>query len=129
MRLFEKRDHRVVMDQQFINAIIPLILLSISTKSGEFVDGIVIARFMTSENMVAHGLVAPYFSFIGIFTGLIATGMQTIYSRAYGSGDKDKANRVFSAAFLMALVFSTGLAFLMFYKAEMFCRLFGATEQ
>ena len=127
MHLFEKRDHRVVIDQQFINAVNPLILLSISTKSGEFVDGIVITRFMTSENMAAHGLVAPYFSFIGIFTGLIATGMQTIYSRAYGSGDKDKANRVFSAAFLMALVFSTGLAFLLFYKAEMFCRIFGAT--
>lgn len=48
------------------------------------VDGVIISSLLGSENMAAHGLLAPYFSAVAGITGVFASGARIRCANALG---------------------------------------------
>lgn len=77
-----------------------------------FVDGVIISRFLGSNAMAAQGIAYPYFSMMGIISGMLATGMQSLCTAYIGEGKKKEMNSVFSLTCLAAGLFSLLIAVL-----------------
>ena len=90
-----------ILKALFVSTIIPLILLEVSTAGAGFVDGLAISQFLGTQELAISGLAYPYFSITGILAGLLVTGMQTLCAKAYGTGDSDLADAIFSMAMIL----------------------------
>lgn len=99
-----------ILKALFVSTIIPLILLEVSTAGAGFVDGLAIGQFLGTQELAISGLAYPYFSITGILAGLLVTGMQTLCAKAYGTGDAELADALFSMAMIVGGVVSVLLA-------------------
>ena len=79
-----------------------------------FIDGLVISIFLGSMAMAASGLTYPFFSIIGVFSGMMTLGTQKLFVDSLGKGDKEKAQRVLSTAITVSIVISLVLFLLLF---------------
>lgn len=52
-----------------------MILVELANVGCGFVDGVIISRFLGTTAIAAQGIAYPYFSFLGIISGMLATGM------------------------------------------------------
>lgn len=105
-----------ILKQLFLTTIGPLILLEVSTAGSDFINSLVISQFFGPIELAVQGLAGPYFSIIGVVSGLLVTGMQTLCSKAYGSGEIDRVNGIFSLAAIVGGAISVlmTLAFVFF---------------
>ena len=91
-----------------------------------FIDGLVISIFLGSMAMASSGLTYPFFSIIGVFSGMMTLGTQKLFVDFLGKGDKEKARSVLSTAITVSVVISLILFLLLFSCSGPVVRLLGA---
>ena len=118
-----------ILRNLFVNTIIPLVLLEVSTAGTGFVDSLAVSQFLGSKEMAVAGLASPYFSITGVVAGLLVTGMQTLSAKAYGSGDSKRAEGYFSLALVVGGVLSVGLMLAFLFGGDAIGRALGAVGE
>lgn len=101
-----------ILTHLFWNVIISMILVELANVGCGFVDGVIISRFLGANAMAAQGVAHPYFSVLGIISGMLATGLQTLCTTYIGEGKKKELNSVFSLTCLAAAASSAVITLL-----------------
>lgn len=65
-----------ITDKMFFTLFLTGAIIEFSMVGAAFVDGVIIGRFLGSDALAAQGIVYPIYSILGIFSGLLAVGMQ-----------------------------------------------------
>lgn len=117
----------VVLKQSFLALFLTFSLMELSNVGASLIDGLIVSNFLDAEAMAAIGIAHPVFSIAGIFSGMIATGMQTVCSQELGRGNVREFNRLFSAALYVGAVFSILLTAAAFLGAAPFASFLGAS--
>lgn len=104
-----------IVHKMFFDNFLVAVFIELSYVGAVLIDGIFVSRALTSADMAAFGVAQPVFSFLAIFYGLFATGMQTITSQELGSGNVRDCNRIFCAAFYISGIFSIFISGVMFF--------------
>lgn len=91
-------------------------------------DGMIISRALGAKSLAAIGLADPSYKIMSLFSWVIATGLQSLCAQAMGSGDREKANRLFSAGMIVTAAVSVLLTVLCFTFTGTLCALFGAGD-
>lgn len=89
-------------------------------------DGMVISRGLGPTALAALGMADPSFKIANLFAGVMSVGMQSLCAQAMGSGDRKKANAVFSAGMSVTIAMAVIITILAFTCTGTLCRLFGA---
>ncbi len=90
------------------------------------VDSIIIGRFLGVNAMTAYGLANPVLLIFAAIGSMLSAGIQVVCGKYMGNGDREGANRCFSAsAFLAAVVSVVGLC-LVFILSAPLCTFLGA---
>lgn len=90
------RKNSKILTDLFWNVIVSMILVELANVGCGFVDGVIISRFLGDTAMAAQGVAYPYFSVLGIVSGMLVTGMQTLCTTYIGEGKRKELNSVFS---------------------------------
>ena len=91
-----------------------------------FIDGLIISVFLGSIAMAASGLTYPFFSIVGMFSGMMMLGTQKLFVDFLGKGEISKARSVLSTAIAVSVIISLLLFFLFFFFSGPIVRLLGA---
>ncbi len=112
----------------FRQTLFVMIIAELSTSLATLLDGVIIARFLSTNAIAAYGLTSPYTSMIKMLGGFFGTGTQIVFSSYAAKFQKDKANNVFSITALLLLIFSLIISVLMFIFAKPLALALGASK-
>ena len=118
-----------MLDQSFFALFLTFSLIELSNVGAGLIDGLIVSNFLDAEAMAAAGIAYPIFSIAGIFSGMLATGMQTVCAQELGRGNVREFNRLFSAALYVGTVFSLVLTAAVFFGAAPLAALLGASAR
>ena len=117
-----------LISKLFRETLFVMIIAELSTSLAALLDGVIIARFLSTNAVAAYGLTSPYTNMIKMLGGFFGTGTQIVFSGYAARFQKDKANNVFSLTALLLLVFSLTISLLMFVFAEPLALALGASK-
>ena len=103
-----------------------MLLGELSRVGAGFIDALIVSNFLGSSAIAAVGIVHPYFSIVGVFSGMIAIGTQKLCVGFLGKGDKKKAEDVLSTAVTAALVTAVLLTLLLLCFSGSIVMILGA---
>lgn len=110
----------------FLATIAPFVLLEVSTAGSGFVDALIVSQYLGANDLAVQGLANPYFSVTGVIGGLLVTGMQTLCTKAYGSGEINRVNGFFSMAALVGGIISVLLLLAFVFCGDSIGAMLGA---
>ena len=115
-------------EKQFLGTMMVLIFAELADSLCGVIDGVMVGRFLGSDAIAAHGVAAPVFLILCIFSFIITVGFQQPCTVCIGKGDLKKADGLFSMTVLLALAVSLalGLAGSLFPRAAAY--LLGARD-
>ena len=126
--LFKKNNSRwAITNRMFFSLFLTGAIIEFSQVGSGLIDGLVISRFLGSEEMAAEGIVHPIYSIMGIISGLLAVGMQVRCTQMIGRGQQKDLSRFFSATVYVGTVVSLLLTALILIFAKPFAALLGAS--
>lgn len=106
----------------------PSIIMMVFTSIYGVVDGVFVSNFAGSESFAAVNLIMPFLMILGAIGFMLGTGGSALVAFILGTGDGQKANRVFSLMVYVLIVlggiFTVGGILFM----EPMARLLGADE-
>lgn len=106
----------------------PSIIMMVFTSIYGVVDGVFVSNFVGSESFAAVNLIMPFLMILGAIGFMLGTGGSALVAFILGTGDGQKANRVFSLMVYVLIVlggiFTVGGILFM----EPMARLLGADE-
>lgn len=103
-----------------------MICQELSQEGVGFIDGLIISIFLGSKAMAAAGITQPFFSIIGVFSGMVMLGGQKLFIDFLGRGDKEKARSVLSTAITVSVIISLALFLVLFFCSGSVVSLLGA---
>lgn len=129
MKLFQKKhaNRWVILDQTFYDLFIAFSLIELTNVGAGLIDGLIVGRFFSADDLAAAGISHPIFSIAGIFGGMFAMGTRTLCTRALGRGDVKDFNRLFSAVMYLGTIVSTALMVILLIGAEPLAIFLGAS--
>lgn len=101
-------------------------IINIADSLTMIADGMLVSRGFGVQALAAIGLADPSYKIISLFSGVIAVGLQSLCAQAMGSGDRVKANGLFSAGMIAIAGVSAILTLGCFLGLDGMCVLFGA---
>lgn len=106
----------------------PSIIMMVFTSIYGVVDGVFVSNFAGSESFAAVNLIMPFLMILGAIGFMLGTGGSALVAFVLGTGDGQKANRVFSLMVYVLIVLGGifmvgGILFM-----EPMARLLGADE-
>ena len=116
-----------IVNKVFLDNFTVACLIELSQVGAGFIDGIITSRMLSGDAMASFGIAQPIFSFLAIFFGLFATGMQTMTSQELGKCNIKDCNRLFCAAFYLSGIFSLFAMACVLLLANPIAMLLGAT--
>ena len=90
----------------FLETMFVLIIAEMADALCGVIDAMYVGKFLGSDAMAAHGVSAPVFTFLCIFSYLLAAGIQHSCSLALSQGRPAEANGYFNMAVIIILVLS-----------------------
>ena len=90
----------------FLSTMSVLIIAEMADALCGVIDAMYVGKFLGSDAMAAHGVSAPVFTFLCIFSYLLAAGIQHSCSMALSQGRPAEANGYFNMAVIIILVLS-----------------------
>ena len=129
MKFLQKsRSNRwIVLDQTFYDLFISFSLIELTNVGAGLIDGLIVGRFFSADDLAAAGISHPIFSIAGIFGGMFAMGTRTLCTRALGRGDVKSFNRLFSAVMYLGTLVSCVVMALLLIWAEPLAIFLGAS--
>ncbi len=116
----------LIQKNLFRETCIVMICQELSQQGVGFIDGLITSIFLGSMPMAASGITYPFFSILGVFSGMIMLGTQKLFVDFLGKGDKEKATSVLSTAVIVSVIISIILFLVLFFGAGPVVRLLGA---
>lgn len=116
-----------LVDGMFRSIFITSAIIEFSNVGSAFIDGLIISRFLGAEAIAGEGIAHPFFSIVGVISGLIAVGMQISCSRLLGRGRVKDMNRYFSQSVYVATGLSLILTAVILLFSEPIAVLLGAS--
>ena len=126
MKLNVNTKDSLIQKNLFRETCLVMICQELSQVGVGFIDGLIISIFLGSMAMAASGLTYPFFSIIGVFSGMMMLGTQKLFVDFLGKGDKEKAKSVLSTAITVSVIISLVLFLLLFSCSGSVVRLLGA---
>lgn len=123
----KNRKRWAITDRMFLSLFMTGAIIEFSHGSAGLIDGLIISRFLGENAMAAEGIVHPFFSITGLFSGLLAVGMQVRCARAIGRGNRKEYNRFVSAAVCVGAVIALIIAALVLCFSKPVVVLLGAS--
>lgn len=110
----------------FWKSLMVFLMSEIASSVAIMIDGIMISRFQGGYAIAAHGITAPYTTFMLLIGGVFSSGTQVVCAKFIGAGKKKEANETFQASAALILVGTVVLTILMLLFSKQFALLFGA---
>ena len=126
MALKHRRRETSLVNKIFNQTLTAYILSSVAYAIGPLVDGAVIGHYLGVDAMAAYGMSWPVILIFSLIGGIIAGGSRNLYTEFMGHGEQEKANRIFTDAHLISLIFSLIMMLVTFFGADYLAGLFGA---
>lgn len=104
LSLKKRKNRWQITDKMFYSLFLTGAIIEFSQVGAVFIDGLIISRFMGPVAMAAEGIAYPIFSIIGIFSGLLVSGMQDRCSQAIGRGNQKEFVRLASVTFFISII-------------------------
>ena len=82
----------------------PSIIMMVFTSIYGVVDGVFVSNFVGSESFAAVNLIMPFLMILGAIGFMLGTGGSALVAFILGTGDGQKANRVFSLMVYVLIV-------------------------
>ena len=115
---------------EYINRMLPSVILSqIIMTICTVVDAALTGKFLGNEAVAAEGMVTPVVMIVIAVAGIMSAGNSTTCSNAFGRGDIDEINRVFSTTLSTSLGFSIVCTLLILIFANPVCQGLGLTSE
>ena len=90
----------------------PVLCIAMSKYLTSFVDSALVSSFLGVDRMPSISLCFPVVCFISLFHGMFGIGGSLIAANAYADHDRNKGNRVFSAAMTVIVLIGIFTAFI-----------------
>ncbi len=74
-----------VIHKIFIGSLGVFFAVEITHALSNVVDGMITGRYLGSAELAACGIAKPFFSIVGIISGVLAAGTQVVCSKSMGS--------------------------------------------
>lgn len=113
-----------IINKKYNEYLIPTVLTAMATQLTAFVDSVISSNFVCPDAIAAISLVSPIQQFVFSLTVFFGLGSSALISTAQGSGDKQKANRIFTVSFVAILIVSALLMLIQLPFADSICALF-----
>ncbi|MGL5439708.1 MAG: MATE family efflux transporter [Filifactoraceae bacterium] len=117
------------MKKKFLNYMIPSVFAMWIFSLYTMVDGMFVAWGVGSMGLAGVNIAMPYINFIFAFSLLFATAVSTSVAIAFGKGEKEKANRLFSMNTIFLLIISILFTLLTFIFMDKVCKFLGASSE
>ena len=102
------------------------IFISAASFLSSLVDGLITGNFLSSEAMVALGLIMPMSAILAAIAAIVSGGAGIISGQLMGKGDVKKVNSVFTTSLLLLTIIGAVLSVLIYLFAKELALLFGA---
>lgn len=112
--------------KKLIRFTIPSVVMMIFTSIYGVVDGIFVSNFVGKTPFAAVNLIMPFLMLFGAIGFMIGTGGSALVSMTLGTGDRRRANALFSMLIYATLILGTVAAALALIFLEPVSRLLGA---
>lgn len=105
-----------VIHKIFIGSLGVFMAVEITHALSNVVDGMITGHYLGSAELAACGIAKPFFSIVGIISGILAAGTQVVCSKSMGEGNMEETNHLFSLTCMISLLISlvvmvTGILF------------------
>ena len=91
----------------YINRMLPTVIISqIIMTICTVIDAALTGKFLGTEAVAAEGMITPVVMIVIAVAGIMSAGNSTACSNAFGKGDIDEINKLFSTTFSTSLGFS-----------------------
>lgn len=118
----------VLVRRILISYAVTFIVINFTDSLTMIADSMVISRALGATALAATGLADPSYKIASLFSGVLAGGLQSLCAQAMGSGDRERANRVFTTGLIMTLAAVVLLTTVGFSFMGTLCNLFGAGD-
>ncbi|MBQ6296675.1 MAG: polysaccharide biosynthesis C-terminal domain-containing protein [Selenomonadaceae bacterium] len=114
----------------YINRMLPSVIMSqIIMTICTVVDAALTGKFLGAEAVAAEGMVTPVVMIVIAVASIMSAGNSTSCSNAFGKGDIDEINRVFSTTLSTSLFFSVFCTILILIFSNPICLCLGLTPE
>lgn len=130
MRVLESRinmDHNISF-RWLLRFAFPTIIATVFMNIYSVVDGIFVARLVSTDALSAVNIVSPLISIVSGIGMMFGSGGNALIARKIGEGKEKEAREDFSMLLLTAFVFSVSLAIIGFLFLSPICRVLGSDE-
>jgi len=107
---------------------IVMLLNELSSIGSTFIDVLLITRFFDENAVAAEGIVNPFYSVVGLVSGMLIYGTQKICIRYLGNGNKEKAQSSFNTTLFAGLIAGVTITLIMEFFAGPIVSLLGASK-
>ncbi len=121
-----KSKESLIQKKLFRETCAVMVCQALSQQGSGFIDGLITSIFLGSMAMGASGITQPFFSIIGVFSGMLMLGTQKLFIDFLGKGEKEKARIALSTAITVSIFLSIVLFLLLFFAAGPIVQLLGA---
>lgn len=115
----------VILKKLYINVFFAFCMIELMNSAASLIDAYYIGNYVGSEGIAASGLARPFFSFVGILSGMFGLGVQLTCSDYIGKGSIEKAQKAFSGTMLTAVMLSVLLMVFGFLNARAISLMYG----
>ncbi len=117
----EMRRSSALIKKKFIGFLLPSILMAFSSSISAIVDGIIVGNMVSAPALAAVNICLPILQIYGTLAVLLGGGAAGRIAVYKGSGEKKKADGIYSAFLLLTVVVSVVLAALQVLFSERIC--------
>lgn len=96
--------HKIFWDSFFV-MLVPALISAMS----KIIDSLMVNHLLSTEMFAAQSLAAPFFTFVSITSGLLATGTQLVVSKHIVKGNFEDADHVFTLSVIVGLIISSAV--------------------
>ncbi len=123
------RNSHTNMKAMFLNAFITTIIIEFSCVGAGLLDGIIVTKMLGAIDMAATGIAYPFFSYVGVISGVLSIGMQNIIGANFARGKIKEAQDAFSIATITALISSALFTLIILRYSDQLAFLLGARDK
>ena len=116
-----------VIPAMFISAAIAMIFTNLVDYVSVLIDGIITSRLLGHNAYSAIALFNPLNGLLLLISNAVSTGSHVIISQYVGTGDKDRANSVFSVTLLIMAIAASVIAILWLLFPDILLRTAGVS--
>lgn len=127
--MFDPKEEERMMKRAFARYVIPTVIALVFEQIAPIVDSLCISHALGEEALSAISTVDPVYYFFNIIALLGGIGAGIGIAKASGSGDKEKAGRIFTKTLIGLILITVIVSILMLIFTEPLLKILSATKE